>query len=270
MLADLIVTSVVATAEQVVHARPDAEDRIVDRARTQLRMVLVGALNWRSRRPECPSLRTMGLAADLDYHHSSANPAQRACRWLGGTRAGGWFFSRTLRHLDDLVGRLSGGRHSAPGLLTGIAVLDLTTTGRKSGQRRTSHLIATPYAGDLALLGTNFGQEQHARLGAQPRGRAAGDRDLPRQQPRRGRATGDRRRGGGGLRARLDLLRRLPQLPAAGRRAAPDPGLRARARRLSRQRGLIERSGTVASSPRSSTPRIASATVSGRIHWSAS
>ena len=34
----------------------------------------------------------------------------------------------------------------------------MTTTGRKSGQRRTSHLIATPYAGTLALLGTNFGQ----------------------------------------------------------------------------------------------------------------
>jgi AcrR family transcriptional regulator len=49
VLADLIVTSVVATAEQVVQARPDAEARIVARARTQLRMVLVGALNWRSR-----------------------------------------------------------------------------------------------------------------------------------------------------------------------------------------------------------------------------
>lgn len=48
-LANLIVTSVVATAEQVINAPPDAEDRIVARARTQLRMVLVGALNWRSR-----------------------------------------------------------------------------------------------------------------------------------------------------------------------------------------------------------------------------
>ena len=48
-LANLIVTSVVATAEQIISARPDAEDQIVARARTQLRMVLVGALNWRSR-----------------------------------------------------------------------------------------------------------------------------------------------------------------------------------------------------------------------------
>ena len=101
----------------------------------------------------------MGLADDLGYRHSTGNPIHRAGRWLGGTRVGGWLFSRTLRHLDDVVGRLSKGRHSAPGLLTGLAVLDLTTTGRKSGQRRTSHLIATPYAGTVALLGTNFGQE---------------------------------------------------------------------------------------------------------------
>ena len=101
----------------------------------------------------------MGLAADLDYTHSTANPVHRAGRWIGGTRVGGWVFARTLRHLDNVIGKLSKGKHSAPGLLTGLAVLDLTTTGRKSGQRRTSHLIATPYDGTVALLGTNFGQE---------------------------------------------------------------------------------------------------------------
>jgi deazaflavin-dependent oxidoreductase (nitroreductase family) len=100
----------------------------------------------------------MGLATELDYHHASGNPLHRAVRWWAGTRAGAWMFSRSLRHLDDLVGRLSRGRHSAPGLLAGLAVLDLTTTGRKSGRARTSHLIATPYAGTLALVGTNFGQ----------------------------------------------------------------------------------------------------------------
>ncbi len=100
----------------------------------------------------------MGLAADLDYSHHSANPLHRLVRSLAGTRPGGWLFAHSLRHLDDVVGRLTRGRHSAPSLLAGLAVLDVTTTGRKSGQRRTSHLIATPYAGTLALLGTNFGQ----------------------------------------------------------------------------------------------------------------
>ena len=100
----------------------------------------------------------MGLASDLDYSHSSANPVHRFVRWAAGTRPGGWVFAHSLRHLDDVVGRLTNGRHSAPSLLAGLAVLDVTTTGRKSGKRRTSHLIAAPYDSTLALLGTNFAQ----------------------------------------------------------------------------------------------------------------
>ena len=101
---------------------------------------------------------TSGLADDLGYSHATGNPLQRAVRLGAGTRAGGWVFSRVLRHLDDVVGRLTRGRHSAPGLLAGLAVLEVTTTGRRSGTPRTSHLVATPYDGVLALLGTNFGQ----------------------------------------------------------------------------------------------------------------
>ena len=50
MLSNLIVSQVVATAEQILASRPEAEAQIVERARIQLRMVLVGALNWRSAR----------------------------------------------------------------------------------------------------------------------------------------------------------------------------------------------------------------------------
>jgi AcrR family transcriptional regulator len=49
VLSGLIVTQVVATAEQILAARPETEAEIVERARVQLRMVLVGALNWESR-----------------------------------------------------------------------------------------------------------------------------------------------------------------------------------------------------------------------------
>ena len=41
--------AVVNTAEQIITARPQAEADIIERARTQLRMVLIGALNWQSR-----------------------------------------------------------------------------------------------------------------------------------------------------------------------------------------------------------------------------
>ena len=100
----------------------------------------------------------MGIAADLGYHHRPANRFQRGVQAFGSSRPGAWLFARTLRHLDTAVARLTGGRQSAPQLLAGLPVLDLTTTGRKSGRPRTSHLISIPLGDDLALLGTNFGQ----------------------------------------------------------------------------------------------------------------
>jgi AcrR family transcriptional regulator len=55
VLSNLIVSAMVSTAEQLLSsgARPDqqqsAEKEIAETARTQLRMVLIGALNWESR-----------------------------------------------------------------------------------------------------------------------------------------------------------------------------------------------------------------------------
>lgn len=100
----------------------------------------------------------MGLATDLGYHHRTGNAFQRLVAGFASTRPGAWLFAKLLRHLDTAVMRATRGRYSAPGLLAGLPVLDLTTTGRKSGQPRTSHLISIPLGDDLALLGTNFGQ----------------------------------------------------------------------------------------------------------------
>ena len=100
----------------------------------------------------------MGVAADLGYRIPSPTALQRLTQGLATTRLGAWAFARSLRHLDDLVARLAHGRTSAPELLAGLPVLDVTTTGRRSGALRTSHLIAVPYGDTLALLGTNFGQ----------------------------------------------------------------------------------------------------------------
>ena len=100
----------------------------------------------------------MGVAADLDYRVPPPSAFQRLTQKMATTRPGAWVFSRSLRQLDDAVGRLTRGRTSAPELLAGLPVLDVTTTGRRSGVPRTSHLIAVPHGETLALLGTNFGQ----------------------------------------------------------------------------------------------------------------
>lgn len=74
------------------------------------------------------------------------------------TRLGAWFFSRTLAHMDRLVGKLTHGRATVPSVLARLPVLVLTSTGRKTGQPRETHLIAVPFQETLALVGTNFGQ----------------------------------------------------------------------------------------------------------------
>lgn len=100
----------------------------------------------------------MGLAADLGYRIPHPNLFHRGVRAFASTRAGAWTFSKLLRHADDVLGRVSKGRTSAPELLAGLPVLDITTTGRRSGAPRRTHLIAVPHTDTLALLGTNFGQ----------------------------------------------------------------------------------------------------------------
>lgn len=100
----------------------------------------------------------MSLAEALDYRFRPATRIQRALHALVATRGGAWVFARMLPTLDSLVQRVTRHRHTVASLLAGLPVVDLTTTGRRSGLPRTTHLIAIPYDGTLALLGTNFGQ----------------------------------------------------------------------------------------------------------------
>ncbi len=49
VLSNLVVTLMVGITEALLSAPPDEEAEVADRARTQLRMLLVGGLQWRSR-----------------------------------------------------------------------------------------------------------------------------------------------------------------------------------------------------------------------------
>ncbi|MGZ4551660.1 MAG: nitroreductase/quinone reductase family protein [Blastococcus sp.] len=100
----------------------------------------------------------MPLAEDLSYEFRPPNRAQRALQAVASSRPGAWFFAHTAPTLDTWVDRLSRGRTSLSMLLAGLPVLLVTTTGRKSGRRRTTHLIAIPLGDTLALVGSNFGQ----------------------------------------------------------------------------------------------------------------
>lgn len=102
----------------------------------------------------------MGLAADLSYVVPRPNLAQRAVQAVASTRPGAWFLSRVLPPIDRALARITHGRLSVPRVLAGLPVLVLTSTGRRSGQPRSTHLIAVPVDDTLAILGTNFGQRR--------------------------------------------------------------------------------------------------------------
>jgi deazaflavin-dependent oxidoreductase (nitroreductase family) len=100
----------------------------------------------------------MSLVQDLGYEFRPANRAQRGLQAVASSRPGAWFFAHTAPTLDTWLGRWSRGGTSLSMIFAGLPVLDVTTTGRKSGLRRTTHLIAVPLGETLALVGSNFGQ----------------------------------------------------------------------------------------------------------------
>ena len=79
---------------------------------------------------------------------------------VAATRAGAWLFARTLDHIDRILLRLSRGQITVPGVAAGVPVLTVTTTGARTGQRRSAPLLGVPAGDDIAVIGTSFGQSR--------------------------------------------------------------------------------------------------------------
>lgn len=93
--------------------------------------------------------------------YAEANAAQRALRRFAATRPGDWLFADVLRRLDGPVHRLTGGRHTAANLLSGLPVVHLTTTGARTGRARTVPVLGLATADGPAVVASNFGRPRH-------------------------------------------------------------------------------------------------------------
>lgn len=71
-----------------------------------------------------------------------------------------WFMARVLHHVDALMLRLSGGKLTFA-QISGLPIIELTTTGAKTGKERTLPLTGLPDGGKYALIASNFGQDHH-------------------------------------------------------------------------------------------------------------
>ncbi len=102
----------------------------------------------------------MAVLDELGYEVKSASTVQRGMQKVSSSRPGAWTFQRTLYPLDKALFRWTDGRLTVPGLVAGLPVVMLTTTGAKSGAPRTMPLVGIPLDGELAVIGSNYGQER--------------------------------------------------------------------------------------------------------------
>lgn len=101
----------------------------------------------------------MGLAADLGYELGHQNRFRRSVVALGSTRAMSDLNRKILGPADRFMLLLTRGKSTMTSWLTGIPPLWVTARGARSGASRTVPLLGIPIEGDLALLGTSFGQK---------------------------------------------------------------------------------------------------------------
>jgi deazaflavin-dependent oxidoreductase (nitroreductase family) len=83
---------------------------------------------------------------------------------IGASRAGAWFFSLTLHHFDRAFMSLTGGRTTLAGVMTGLPVVVVTTTGAKCGLPRLIPLLRIRderNPNTFALVASNWGQHHY-------------------------------------------------------------------------------------------------------------
>lgn len=102
----------------------------------------------------------MGLQRELGYVVRPANAVQRAIQRVAAWAPISRLFQKTLHVVDRPLYRWSKGRLTVPGLLAGLPVILVTTTGAKSGAPRPSPLLGVPMGDDIAVIGSNFGTER--------------------------------------------------------------------------------------------------------------
>jgi deazaflavin-dependent oxidoreductase (nitroreductase family) len=71
-----------------------------------------------------------------------------------------WVLAHILYRVDKFLFRLTRGRFVIT-RFAGLPIIQLTTTGAKTGQARTMPLVGIPDGKKIALVASNFGQRHH-------------------------------------------------------------------------------------------------------------
>jgi deazaflavin-dependent oxidoreductase (nitroreductase family) len=93
--------------------------------------------------------------------YRNAGPLRRTIRSTAATRPLAWLYCRIQAPLDKSVYRLTRRRATLSSWLAGVQLVMLTTTGARSGQRRTAPVLAIPDGEAFIVIASNFGRPRN-------------------------------------------------------------------------------------------------------------
>lgn len=93
--------------------------------------------------------------------YAEANVVRRVVRQASTSRPLAWLSARVLHRIDRVVNRATRGRTTFSGWISGLPVVLLTTTGAKTGLRRTTPVLGVVDGDRLVVIAANFGSRQH-------------------------------------------------------------------------------------------------------------
>jgi deazaflavin-dependent oxidoreductase (nitroreductase family) len=90
--------------------------------------------------------------------YAEANVGFRAMRRMAGWEPVSWLYARILPAIDRVVSRVTGRKMTFVGLVSGLPVLLLTTTGARTGAQRTQPVLYLREGDGLVVIASNWGQ----------------------------------------------------------------------------------------------------------------
>jgi deazaflavin-dependent oxidoreductase (nitroreductase family) len=94
-------------------------------------------------------------------NYADANAVRRLVRRLAATAPGSWVLARVLHHADRFVYLATRQRTTLAGVISGLPVVMLTSTGARSGRETTVPLLGFDEGGVIVLVASNYGQAHH-------------------------------------------------------------------------------------------------------------
>lgn len=96
--------------------------------------------------------------ATASYDFGASGALRQRMRLLVTSRPVAWLSAWLLPGIDSRVYRLTRGRLTLSAWITGLPIVELMTTGARSGQRRHARVLGIPTAEGFIVIAANFGQ----------------------------------------------------------------------------------------------------------------